>query len=149
MVSSKVATVDAYLAELPPDRRAVIDAVLDLVRRHVPEGYAECMAWGMPGWVVPLARYPKTYNKQPLSYLGLAAQKGYYALYLNGVYADSTQEQALREDYAARGRRLDMGKSCLRFKTLDELPMALLGRIIASSPVDAFIAQYEAARAKA
>ncbi len=149
MAVSKAATVDAYLAELPAERREVIAAVLDLVRRHVPAGYAEVMAWGMPGWVVPLDRYPKTYNKQPLSYLGLAAQKGYYALYLNCVYTDSAQEQALRDDYAARGRKLDMGKCCLRFKSLEELPLELLGRIIAGTSVEQFIAQYEAARAQA
>ena len=82
MVSSAAATVEAYLAELPPERRAVVATVRALVNAHLPEGYVEGMHWGMIGWVIPLSRYPVTYNKQPLIYAALAAQKNNYALYL-------------------------------------------------------------------
>ena len=112
MVSSAAATVEAYLAELPPERRAVVATVRALVNAHLPEGYVEGMHWGMIGWVIPLSRYPVTYNKQPLIYAALAAQKNNYALYLMCAYSDSQVERDLRAAYAAAGLKLDMGKSC-------------------------------------
>lgn len=149
MVTSAAPTVDAYLLELPPERRAAATAIRALVREHLPPGYEESMTWGMPSYEVPLARYPKTYNRKPLAYAAFAAQKQYFAIYLNMAYADSEQERALREAYAAAGRRLDMGKCCLRFKRLDDLLTAPVAAAIASTPVEGFIAQYEASRAAA
>ena len=146
MATSRAATVDAYLAELPSERREVVEAVLDTVRRNLPEGYAESMAWGMIGWGIPLARYPDTYNKQPLSYVALAAQKNHYALYMMAAYQDSGQERLLREGFAAAGKKLDMGKSCIRFRRLDDVPLDVIGRAVASVPPDALIASYEASR---
>ncbi|CAN4277790.1 DUF1801 domain-containing protein [Pseudoxanthomonas sp. LjRoot125] len=148
MVSSKAKTVEEYLAELPEDRRAVIASVRDLVNRHLPDGYVEAMSWGMIAWEVPLSRYPTTYNKQPLPYVALAAQKQYYALYLTVCYANSAQDVVLRNAYADAGMKLDMGKSCLRFKKPDDLLPEVIGRVIASTPVDTLIAQYEASRAR-
>ena len=148
MASSKAKTVDDYLTELPEQRRAVVSAVRDLVNRHLPPGYVEAMSWGMISWEVPLSRYPDTYNRQPLAYVALAAQKQYYALYLMACYANSTQDVALRKAYADAGKTLDMGKSCLRFKALDDLLPEVVGGVIASTPVDAHIAQYEASRAR-
>lgn len=148
MASSKAKTVDEYLAELPEDRRAVVLAARDLVNRHVPAGYVETMSWGMVCWEIPLSRYPTTYNKQPLAYVALAAQKQYYALYLTTCYADSAQDVVLRNAYADAGRKLDMGKSCLRFKSLDDLLPEVIGAVIASTPVDVHIAHYEASRAR-
>jgi hypothetical protein len=147
MVSSAAKTVEAYLAELPPERRAVVSAVRDVVNAHLPEGYREAMAFGMIGWSVPLSRYPNTYNKQPLSYVALAAQKNKYSLYLMGVYADSEQERALRAAAAAQCKKLDMGKSCLRFAKLEDIPLDTIGELIAETSVDDYIAMYEAARA--
>jgi hypothetical protein len=86
MVTSTAATVDAYLAELPPERRAVMAEVRDRIRRHLPEGYVEAMTWGMPTYEEPLARYPATYNTKPLAYVAFAAQKNNYAVYLLAVY---------------------------------------------------------------
>ena len=148
MASSKAKTVDDYLAELPEDRRAVVSALRDLVNRHLPPGYVEAMSWGMISWEIPLSRYPATYNKQPLAYVALAAQKQYYALYLMACYANSSQDVALRNAYADAGKALDMGKSCLRFKTLDDLLPEAIGGVVASTPVDAHIAQYQASRAR-
>src|SRR5215210_5335654 len=88
MVSSKETTPAAYLASLPPERREVIAAVRAVVKRHLPEGYVETMNWGMLSYEIPLSRYPKTYNKKPLMYLALAAQKNNYALYMMNVYSD-------------------------------------------------------------
>ncbi len=148
MPVSKAATVDAYLDELPPDRRAVVATVRDLVRRHLPAGYAESMSFGMIGWGIPLERYPDTYNRQPLGYVSLAAQKHHYALYLMCAYMDPADEAWLRDAFAVAGKKLDIGKSCLRFTRLDDLPLDALGAFIAATPPEALIAKYEAARAR-
>jgi uncharacterized protein YdhG (YjbR/CyaY superfamily) len=148
VVSSPAATVEQYLAQLPPDRRAVVATVRDHVNAHLPAGYVEGMGYGMIGWTVPLARYPDTYNGQPLCYAGLAAQKHAYSLYLMGCYMDSAEDQALRAAYAQAGKKLDMGKSCLRFKSLDGLLLDAVGRAVAALPVDAFIARHEAVHRK-
>ncbi len=146
MASSRAATVEEYLAELPPERREVIATVRDVVRRHLPDGYDETMNWGMISYELPLARFPDTYNGRPLSYAALAAQKGYNALYLTTVYQDAATTAWFAAEYARAGKTLRMGKSCLRFKRLDELPLDLLGQVIASQPPEQFIARYEASR---
>lgn len=146
MVQSKAATVAQYLSELPPERRAAMSQVRDMVNAHMPAGYEETMAFGMIGWGIPLSRYPNTYNKQPLGYVALAAQKNGYSLYLMGVYAVGEQEKKLRAAAVAQGKKLDMGKSCLRFKKPDDLPLDAIGELIASMSVDDYIAVYEASR---
>ena len=148
MASSRATTVEDYLAELPAERRAVVAEVRDLVRRHLPAGYEETMNWGMISYEIPLARYPATYNRQPLTYAALAAQKSHYALYLNCVYQDAGRATALADGFARAGKKLDMGKSCLRFKRVDDLALDAVAESIASTPPDAFIAQYEQARGK-
>jgi hypothetical protein len=114
----------------------------------MPAGYHEGIAWGAITWSVPLERYPDTYNGQPLGYVALAAQKRYYAVYLMGLYSDSEQDKGFRARWLASGRKLDMGKSCLRFKRLDDLDLGLLAEVVASTPVDAFLATYERARTR-
>ena len=146
MVSSRADSVEDYLSELPPDRRAVVAAVLDVVRRHMPAGYREGIQYGMIGWCVPLERYPETYNGEPLSYAALAAQKHHYALYLSSAYQDPAELAWLEEAWGRAGRRLDMGKSCVRFRSLDELPLDVVGAFVARTPTETFIARYEAAR---
>jgi len=148
MSRSQASTVDEYLQELPEDRRAVVSAVREVVLRHLPEGYRETMSWGMISYEIPLERYPTTYNGQPLGYAALAAQKSHYALYLTCAYADPAQADWLAEEFRRAGKKLDMGKSCLRFRRLEDLPLEVIGRAVASTPPDAFIAQYEAARAR-
>ena len=147
MASSKAATVAQYLAELPADRRGEIEQVRDAVNAALPEGYSEGMGYGMIGWVIPLERYPGTYNRQPLAYAGLAAQKNYNSLYLNCVYASQERTERLKSAAAVAGKALDMGKSCLRFKRADELPLDVIRAEIASTAPDAFIRIYEKARA--
>ena len=148
MVSSKAATPEAYLAELPPERRALVSRVRDLINANLPDGYLERMAWGMIAWELPLERYPNTYNGQPLTYAGLAAQKNHFALYLNCIYASEERSERLRRAYAAAGKKLDMGKSCLRFKKTDDLAEEVLADAIRSVPVEEFIPEYERSRAK-
>jgi len=146
MASSKAATVEGYLAELPAERRAVVAAVRDAVRRRLPAGYEERMSWGMISYEVPLERYPATYNRQPLVYIALAAQKNHYALYLTSPYQNPAQAAWLKAEFARAGKKLDMGKSCLRFRSLADIPLDVVEAVAASTPVEAFIAGYEASR---
>jgi len=146
MARSEAATVQQYLDELPEERRSVLAAVRKVVRRHLPAGYKETMNWGMITYEVPLARYPDTYNGQPLCYAGLAAQKGYFALYLMGAYGDPRQLAALKQAFKKAGKKLDMGKSCLRFRTLDDLPLEAIGEVIASTPPEELIERAEKSR---
>jgi len=149
MVSSKETTPAAYLASLPPERRKVIAAVRAVVKKRLPKGYVETMNWGMLSYEIPLSRYPDTYNKQPLTYLALAAQKNNYALYLTCTSGDQALMGKLAAAYKAAGRKPDMGKGCLRFKSLEELPLDVIGDIVASTSVERRIARSEAARRKA
>jgi Domain of unknown function (DU1801) len=146
MARSAAATVEEYLAELPEDRRAALSAVRDVILRNLPEGYVEGMGFGMIGYVVPLERYPQTYNRQPLAFASLAAQKNYNTLYLMGVYGSPEQERRLREAFQAAGKKLDMGKSCIHFRSADDLPLDAIGHLVADTPPEALIARHEAAR---
>jgi hypothetical protein len=145
-VHSDASSLDGYLASLPDDRREAIAAVRDVILANLPDGYAEGMAHGMIAWSVPLARYPDTYNGEPLMYAALASQKRHMALYLMGVYGSDDLRERFTADYRQTGKRLDMGKSCVRFARLDDLPLDVVGRAIAALPVDAFVAMAEAAR---
>jgi len=146
MVGSAAKTVAQYLDSLPPERRAVVAAVRDLINRHLPPGFVESMNFGMIAWEIPLARYPVTYNKQPLMYAALAAQKNGYSLYLLCAYMDSGAKEVLQAAYAAAGRKLDMGGSCLRFKRLEDLLTEQIAQLIAGVSVEDHIARYEAGR---
>ena len=145
---SKAATPEAYIAELPPERQELVMRVRDLVNANLPSGYVERMSWGMISWELPLERYPDTYNGQPLVYAALAAQKSHTALYLNCIYASDERTQRLQQAYAAAGKKLDMGKSCIRFKKADQLAEDVLADAIRSVPVEDFVAEYEKSRAK-
>jgi hypothetical protein len=146
MVQSKAATVAEYLESLPEDRRAVISAIRRVIRKNLPKGYIETIGYGMIVYEVPLKRFPITYNKQPLCYVGLAAQKNHFAVYLNCFVSGSAREKTLREDFAKAGKKLDMGKSCIRFKKLNDLNLDAIGRAVAEVPVDEYIAMYEESR---
>jgi hypothetical protein len=146
MASSKASTVEAYLEELPEDKRAVVAAVRDVILQNLPAGYEEAMNWGMISYEVPLERYPKTYNGQPLAYLALAAQKNYFVLYLMGVYQDSELDTWLKDEFKKAGKKLDMGKSCLRFRKLEDLPLDAVAGVVAATPPEAYIELYEASR---
>ena len=146
MVTSPAATVKEYLAGLPEDRRAVVSTVRRVVRKHLPKGFKETVGYGMLAWSVPLERYPHTYNGQPLCYVALAAQKHHFSLYLMGVYQDPRQAATLKQAFEAAGKKANLGKSCLRFKSAGDLPLDAVGELIASTSVDDFIARYEASR---
>lgn len=146
MAKSNAATVQEYLDELPEERRSVIATVRDVILRNLPEGYQERMSWGMICYEIPLERYPDTYNGQPLAYVALAAQKNHYAVYLTCTYQDQEKEAWFRDAYQKAGKKLDMGKSCLRFKKLQDLPLDVIGQAVAGTSPEEFIASYEAAR---
>jgi Domain of unknown function (DU1801) len=146
MASSDAATPEAYLASLPSERRQALTALRDVIRANLPAGYEEGMQYGMIGWFVPLGRFPDTYNGQPLGLAAIASQKHYMSLYLNTVYGDPETDRWFRERYAASGKKLDMGKSCVRFRRLDDLPLDLIGETIARVPVDRYVERYRAAR---
>ncbi len=148
MVKSKADSPEAYVAELPPERREAICEVRKVVLEHLPEGYEEGMQHGMIGYYIPLERYPNTYNKQPLSIATLGSQKNHMALHLMGVYSDPEMERWFKERFAESGKKLDMGKSCVRFKKLDDLPLEVIGEAISGMPPEKFIERYEAARAR-
>jgi hypothetical protein len=143
-------TVSAYLEALPPDKRAVIDEARAFVHRHIPKGYAEFMNWGVINWGIPLDTFPDTYNGQPLCYVGLGAQKNYNSLYLmgaydtsNGNYTSPFPEKLLVDAFKQAGKRLDMGKCCLRFKTLDDLELTSVAKVIAMSTPEQYLAYYK------
>lgn len=148
MVQSAAKTVKGFLAELPPDRKAAIEAVRAVILKNLPAGYEETAQWGMISYVVPLSRYPNTYNGQALAIASLASQKNYMSLYLMGVYGHKPTEEWFRKEFAASGKKLDMGKSCVRFKKLDDLPLDVIGKVIARVPVDAYLRVYESSRKK-
>ena len=148
MVSSSANTVAEYLEELPPERREVVAEVRQTILDNLPEGYEETMNWGMISYEIPLARYPDTYNKKPLSYVALSAQKNNYSLYLLNVYQDPAQETYLREGFEKAGKRLDMGKSCVRFRKLEDVPLDVIAKIVGSTSVDQSIERYESIRKK-
>ncbi|WP_339745601.1 DUF1801 domain-containing protein [uncultured Rubinisphaera sp.] len=146
MVSSQAKTVSEYLKSLPEVRREMISELRKLIIENLPSGYEETMNWGMISYEVPLNRYPETYNKQPLNYIALASQKNYCSLYLMCVYQESGKMGELVKTFKAANKKLNMGKSCIRFKTLDDLPLDAIAEIIASTSVDDFIMEYEQAR---
>jgi hypothetical protein len=148
MASSTAATPDEYIAHLPPERAALVSRLRGLINGNLPDGYVERMNWGMISWEVPLERYSNTYNGQPLSFAAIAGQKNYTALYLNCVDASEERTERLKQAWAATGRKLDMGKSCLRFKRAEEVAEQVLAETIRSIPVERFIAEYEASRAR-
>jgi hypothetical protein len=151
-VQSKARTVKEYVAELPPDRRDAINAVRKVILQNLPDGFEETMQYGMISYVVPFKLFPAGYHcdpTQPLCYAGLASQKNHMAIYLMTVYGNKETENWFVKAYKATGKRLDMGKSCVRFKKLDDLPLDVIGQAIARVPVANYIKAYEEMRRKA
>lgn len=147
MVNSSATNVERYLAELPDDRRADVETIRDMVLENLPAGYVETMRWGMITYEVPLESYPDTYNGQPLMFLALAAQKRHLALYLTNVAFVPGGEERFKARYLETGKKLDMGRSCLRFAKANDLATELVAETIRSTSLDEFIEGYEAGRA--
>ena len=138
-MQSKAATVTQYLADLPEDRRAALEAVRAVIRKNIPKGYVEGMEFGHISWSVPLSIYPDTYNGQPLCYAALASQKSHMALYLMCAYADGPVKKKLVSGFKAAGKKLDMGRACIRFRNLDDLPLDVIGEVAAAMPMKKYV----------
>jgi hypothetical protein len=148
MAFSAAPTIDEYLASLPAERRAAIARVRSVVNARLPRGYEETMQYGAITWIVPASRLAETYNGQPLALACLASQKQHMALYLMSIYGDARLATWFKAAYKASGKKLDMGKSCVRFKALDALPLDVIGDAIAKVAVDDYVARYHAARSR-
>jgi hypothetical protein len=144
MVQSSAKTVSNYLAELNSDQRSVIRKVRKCIRDNLPKGYVEVMNWGMITYEIPLKRFPDTYNKKPLLYCSLAAQKHHSAVYLMTVYAGSKYLKLLETGYKKAGIKLSMGKCCVRFKKLDDIDLSTIGNVVKACLVEKFINLYNA-----
>lgn len=145
-MQSKATTVDQYLKELPDDRRDQIKQVREVILQYLPNDYEEVMNWGMITYQVPFSICPDTYNKQPLLYAALASQKNHMAVYLSGVYCNTNSRVEFEEAYKASGKKLDMGKSCVRFRNIDNLPLDVIGKSIATYTAKEFADIYKAGR---
>ncbi len=146
MAASTATTVDEYLGELPDDRRDAIAEVRETILANLPKGVVETMAWGMIAYEIPLQVFPDTYNKKPLLYAALASQKNHMAVYLHSIYMNEDDAEWFQTAYKATGKKLDMGKSCVRFKKIDQLPVDLVGEAIAKVTVDQFLDYYRAVK---
>jgi hypothetical protein len=147
-VTSKATTVEGYLQALPPDRRAAISAVRQVILANLPPGYEECISYGMIGYVVPHSLYPAGYHcdpKLPLPLAILGSQKNHMAIHLCSVYGNAEAEQWFRKAWLASGKKLDMGKACVRFKKLEDVPLDVIGQVFARTPVKKYIAAIEKA----
>jgi hypothetical protein len=140
-------TVEEYLSELPAERQAAVRTLRDTLRAALPPGFEERMNYGMVGYVVPHSLYPAGYHcdpKAPLPFMGLASQKASVNLYHMGLYADPALLAWFTEAHAtASKRKLDMGKSCIRYKKPEDMPLALLAELAGKMTVEAWIALYE------
>ena len=145
-MTSNAKTVDEYLAGLPDDRRAALSAIRQVILANLPKGYEECMSYGMIGYVVPHSIYPAGYHCNPtvpLPLANLGSQKNHIALHLMTVYGDPATSAWLRKAWTATGKKLDMGKCCVRFKKLEDVPLEVVGQAIARVPVERYIARIE------
>ena len=136
---SDATTVDGYLDSLIPGQKDVLSSVREFVLAHIPSGIEENMRWGMITYEVPIKRNPNTYNRQPLMYAALSAQKHHCSLYLTAAYLSEEHANLITEGFAKAGKKLDMGKSCIRFKQVDDLALSVIGTILSSYTVDSFL----------
>lgn len=149
-MQSKATTVAQYLAELPADRRAAIAQVRQVILKNIDKTYEEGMQYGMIGYYVPHAVFPPGYHcdpKQPLPFLALASQKNHMAVYMMCLYDGSVDQDRFRKEWEATEKKLDMGKSCIRFKRVEDLCLDLIGAAIKRVPAAKYIAFYQKIRA--
>ena len=145
VMKSEATTVEAYLANLPAERREAITSVRDVILKNLPNGLEEAMNFGMITYQVPLETCPDTYNGQPLMYAALASQKNHMAVYLMAIYTSEERRSDFEKRYKESGKRMDVGKSCVRFRKLESLPLDLIGEVIGSVSVEEFVGDVQAA----
>jgi hypothetical protein len=142
-------TPQEYLAQVPDARRELVGAIRRTIIDHLPEGFEETIEFKMLSYVVPLERFANTYNSRPLPVVSLANQKQYVSLYLMGIYADDREREWFVDAWKATGRRLNMGKSCVRFKRLEDVPLDVVGQAVARVSIDDIIQAHERAHGRA
>ena len=146
-MTSQAKSVDEYLAELPPDRREAIQKVREVILKNLDSGYEEGMQYGGIGYYVPHSIYPPGYHcdpKQPLPFVGIGNQKNHIGIYLFCIYGSEDETSRFRREWAKTGKKLDMGKSCIRFKKVDDLALDVIGEAIRRVPAKTMVAYYEA-----
>ena len=146
-MQSKAATVDKYLAEVPADRQKAFEELRKVIKKNLPKGFQEGMGYGMIGYCVPHSKYPAGYHcnpEQPLPFISIASQKNFIAVYHMGVYSDPKLLKWFTDAYAKAGvGKLDMGKSCIRFKKPKNIPFKLMGELASKMTPDDWIEKYE------
>jgi hypothetical protein len=151
-MQSKATTPKAYIDSLPADRAQVVKKIRAAIVKNLPKGFSEIMNYGIMGWVVPHSLYPDGYHvnpKDPLPFIGLASQKHFIALYHMGLYSDPVMLQWFKDLYPERSKgKLDMGKSCIRFKKFDQIPYDLIGELASKMTPKDYITLYEKNRKK-
>lgn len=151
-MQSTAITVDQYIAELPEERQKVISQLRKQIKKNLPKGFKECMGYGMIGYVIPHSLYPAGYHcnpKDPVPFMNLASQKNFVAVYSMAVYGDPKLLKWLTEEYAKAGvGKLDMGKSCIRFKNMDKIPYDLIGQLASKITPKQWLEFYEKAKKK-
>ena len=140
------ATASEFLAALQEDRRAAVNRVRSVIRRHLPKGYEEVVSKNMLVYQVSFERYSDTYNGQPLWYAALASEKSYLSLHLMPIYGDKTLAQRLDDGFRAAGKKLNVGKACVRFAKADDLALDVIGEIVEAIPVDRWVEIARSAR---
>ena len=148
---SNATTVQQYLDEMPDDRRAAIETVRKEILKNLPNGYEEGMQYGMIGYFVPHSIYPAGYHcdkTQPLPFMHLASQKNHMAVYTFCIYGSPELRAEFVKEYEATGKKLDMGGGCVRFKKIENLPVEVIGNLVARVPVDLLVANYDRAVAE-
>lgn len=138
-MKSDAKSIQQYLEEMPPERRQAISKVRETILKNLPDGFEEALNWGMITYQVPLEVYPDTYNKKPLMYAALANQKNHMAVYLTGIYMDEKLSQEFEQTYKETGKRYDVGKSCVRFRNLDDLPLPVIAESIRAMDLEEFV----------
>lgn len=145
-MQSQAKTVNQYLKSLPVERREAISAIRKVILNNLPTGYEEGMQYGMIGYYVPHDVYPEGYHcnpAEPLPFVGLASQKNHMALYMMCIYSDAAHQKWFRKAWAHTGKKLDMGKSCIRFRNVEHIPLEVIGEAIRRVPVKKYIEHYE------
>ncbi|HTM66969.1 MAG TPA: DUF1801 domain-containing protein [Flavipsychrobacter sp.] len=146
-MQSKAATVAEYIETLPEEKKEAMIKLRDIIVQHLPEGFEERMSYGMITYVVPHSIYPNGYHcdpKQALPFLSIAAQKNFIAVYHMGIYSDPNLLEWFQKAYAEQcGNKLDMGKSCIRFKKPEQIPFGLMGELAAKMTPQEWITLYE------
>lgn len=146
-MQSTATTPEEYIASLPEGRKEAIQKLRGVIRENLPQGFSEEMQYGMVGYVVPHSLYPAGYHCDPkiaLPFLGMASQKNFVALYHMGIYADDALLNWFTSEYPKYSKRkLDMGKSCIRFKKMEDIPYELIGQLAAKMSPEDWISLYE------